>query len=439
WTEHILPSSAYYYSHAATRTVTDIDLRNEKKLSAVTQYLKDKRPPQSDKVSLNEKNRDGDAVRLLRAESTSRIEEGVDLWLRDANPGLLTNNPGWELMPMRNWVLHATRAVTFHPPTDRDYAPEDLSDDDRLDLENRYWQYISTHPAHVTLPQSACDEALDVLAWCLADRVLVPPQPLPVPSPFTQKECWTLLELIRNISAASTPTSSQIVKTRLIAQILLRYTEWRQKYITKSTPEKILNTLSGELSTTHVKSAIPFRKTFLRLFKTIICLGIPYIFELQEAAEKWSSEHSSDEELGEATRISTTNDLALGARQPVIAALLLSASITLLALPDINGSARVSALISALCAVSSLASYIITLYGRYHRPSSRIILASLPLVLIAYSIGAFIIGVIAYAIGDSDIGRSNGFGRYTAWIIIGVWIALVAVLAGSALVARKGI
>jgi len=350
-------------------------------------------------------------------------------------------------MPMRNWVLHAARAVTFHPPTDRDHSPEDLSDEDRLDLENRYWQFISTHPAHVTLPQSAYDEALDVLVWCYADRVLVPPQSLPVPSPFSQKECWTILELIRNLSAASAPRSSQIVKTRLIAQILLRYTEWRQKYVIKSTPEKILYTLSGELSTTRVKSAIPFRKTFLRFFKSIVCLGLPYIFELQEAAEKSASERSSDEEeLGEAARTRTATNLALGASQPIIAALLLSASVTLLALPDTNGSARVSALISALCAVSSLASYIITLYGLYQRRSQvirssdvRVIFASLPLVLLAYSIGAFIIGVIAYAIGDGNVGRSNGFGRYTAWIIIGVWIVLVAVLAGSALVAKKGI
>jgi hypothetical protein len=131
WTEHILPSSAYYYSHAATRTVTDIDLRNEKKLFAVTQYLKDKCSPKSEKVDLNEKNRDSDTIRHIRAESRLRIEDGVDLWLRDANPGLLANNPDWEFTPMRNWVLHATRAVTFHPPTDKDFSPEDISDEDR--------------------------------------------------------------------------------------------------------------------------------------------------------------------------------------------------------------------------------------------------------------------------------------------------------------------
>jgi hypothetical protein len=88
-----------------------------------------------------------------------------------------------------------------------------------LDLESRYWQYMSAHPAHAALPQTAYEEALEVLTWCFAgkhcsfaarirdspyvDQVLQAPQPLPVPSPFTQKECVDLLELLRNFTGLS--------------------------------------------------------------------------------------------------------------------------------------------------------------------------------------------------------------------------------------------
>lgn len=125
WSEHVLPSSSYYYSHAATRTVTDIDLRDEKKLAAVRAYLKSKLSPS---------HGDGNAEQTLRGDSPLCIEEGVDLWLRDANPGLQTKAKSeWEFMPMRNWVLHATRAVTFEPPSERD-TQEDLSDEDSKSL-----------------------------------------------------------------------------------------------------------------------------------------------------------------------------------------------------------------------------------------------------------------------------------------------------------------
>lgn len=128
-----------------------------------------------------------------------------------------------------------------------------------LDLEGRYWQYMSTHPAHASLPQTAYEEALEVLTWCYAgkhsavsfsnirdspctDQVLQAPLPLPIPSPFTQKECVDLLELLRNFSGlvqivdtrndwplivfpfpVSSASSNDMVRTRLIAQILLRY------------------------------------------------------------------------------------------------------------------------------------------------------------------------------------------------------------------------
>lgn len=123
----MLPSSSYYYSHAATRTVTDIDLRDDKKLAAVKSYLNSKRSPSGS----GEKDNVKDDSILRRADSTLRIEEGIDLWLRDANPGLPTKGGSeWEFMPMRNWVLHATRAVTFDPPSDF-HATEDMSDEDR--------------------------------------------------------------------------------------------------------------------------------------------------------------------------------------------------------------------------------------------------------------------------------------------------------------------
>jgi hypothetical protein len=60
--------------------------------------------------------------------------------------------------------------------------------------------------------------------------------------------------------------------------------------------------------------------------------------------------------------------------------------------------------------------------------------------MLAYSLCAFVIGLIAYSVAGSEAGgRDEGFGRYLGWVIIAVWIALVAILATSAAVTKKGL
>lgn len=150
WTEHVLPSSAYYYSHAATRTVTDLDLRDNKKLDALTQYISSKRSPKSSPVEITEKGggtphgaHDTLTIRTLRTEPEFLAEEGIDIWIRDANAGMSngSSNADWVFMPLTNWVMHASRAVTYDPPSDKDPAPEDLSDAERKlpELSFEFW------------------------------------------------------------------------------------------------------------------------------------------------------------------------------------------------------------------------------------------------------------------------------------------------------------
>lgn len=399
WTEHVLPSSAYYYSHAATRTVTDLDLRDNKKLDALTHYLEAKRSPNTSSGSnlklasatsdvdiqvdqnLNGLNgtsgRDTNTIRTLRTEPEFLAEEGIDIWIRDANASGASNNSGagteWSFMPLTNWVMHATRAVSYDPPSDKDPAPEDLSDAERLSLEFKYWQYMCTHPAHVSVPQSAYDEALEVLTWCYTDSVLradSPPPLVPFPPPFTFKECTALLELIRNISSSAASPASQTIRTRLIAQILLRYTEWRQKYITKSVPVVLpsnnnsinsTSTISARSAPAEVEQAIPFKRSLEKFVKSILCLGIPYFFERNGN----SSCSTNEEEQGERGVDKTPKvNVSIDASQPIMAALVLSGSVTMLTFPNLNQATRVSAMISALFAITSMASYGISLYGR---------------------------------------------------------------------------
>ena len=60
--------------------------------------------------------------------------------------------------------------------------------------------------------------------------------------------------------------------------------------------------------------------------------------------------------------------------------------------------------------------------------------------MLAYSLCALVVGVVAYSVAGSGMaGRGGGFGRNAGWVVIAVWIALVAILATSAAATKKGL
>jgi hypothetical protein len=76
------------YVHPTMRVTTDINLRNLKQLEIVTGYL----------------DRNGEGF---------KVPQGCELWLRDAAEGKRR-----ECVPVRNWIDHAKRSVSFEPPSE---------------------------------------------------------------------------------------------------------------------------------------------------------------------------------------------------------------------------------------------------------------------------------------------------------------------------------
>jgi hypothetical protein len=159
WIEYVLPDATFYYVHPTLRVTTDIDLRNMKKLEAVTVYFDRK-----------------DST--FAGSGGGGAPVGVELGLRDA----ASAKRDW--VPVRCWVDHKKRGVTFDPPQDGNGDSGRVGGDDRewceasgeivesdfvcligLDMEYRYWSFMEAHPAHTSLPLSARTEAMDVLTW----------------------------------------------------------------------------------------------------------------------------------------------------------------------------------------------------------------------------------------------------------------------------------
>ncbi len=107
WTEHILPDSSVYYAHHNMRVVTDMDLRNARKLDAVTDYLDKKQP-----------------------RETLLPPLGWELWLRDVS------KTRYESSLVKCWVNHEGRILTFEPPASFTIGESSTVTDDDSKLEN---------------------------------------------------------------------------------------------------------------------------------------------------------------------------------------------------------------------------------------------------------------------------------------------------------------
>lgn len=84
WIEYHLPNGTFYYVHPTRRVTTDVNLRMEKVLNAVTAYLEN--------------------------DCEEVVPSGCELWLRDSN---IARGSGRKrsFEPQSNWVNHQTRSV----------------------------------------------------------------------------------------------------------------------------------------------------------------------------------------------------------------------------------------------------------------------------------------------------------------------------------------
>ncbi|KAL6307106.1 hypothetical protein BKA93DRAFT_728227 [Sparassis latifolia] len=406
WSEYALPDSTVYYANSGMHVTTDIDLRNAKKFKAVADYVAQK---SSDEYGL--------------------APPGWELWLRDA--GLLKK----DFMTVRNWVNHKARVVSTVPPHDVSF--DNITDDDRLDMEYRYWVFLEGHPAHAPLPAEARAEAMDALSWSYTDFLL--PSQKPVPPPFSPQECQELMRLLRSSEEGS--TGGSLVHTRIVARVLLRKVQWRQHYFRPHRPLPHDTNRQSALPTPHR----PFGRTIVDFFVSCLCLGIPYLFLNR------SHHQRIDEESG--TR-SAGSMLMVDACACLVAAVILSASVTFISLPGLDDVARLAGLIAILFSASSMISTVIALF-RYKAErtvvyvggeglmmlSTRSIIMSLPLVFLAWAIAAFMTGITFYSFrGATLTGRMvirHPFEAYTHWAVVGTLGGLGGVLLMCALLARR--
>lgn len=377
WIEQALPHGAKYFVNPRIQATTDVDLRNLSKLEAVMSVV----------------------------ETAGSAPEGCEMWARDG-PAV---KRGWRRQkmaggPVISWIDHRIRRVSSEIPSIDGIIFS--GEDDRLDDEYRYWSFVETHPAHISLPPSARQEALDALHWSYTDPLLAHPQP--IPPPFTQDECHKLLGHLNDPNLRSTTTH-----TRMIARILLRVAHWRQ---TNFRPHKPLPRDVPIMQ--RPRRHVPIGRMIVDIITGILCLGIPFFL-----VDRSSYGGHIDLE-GNVVSNSGGPLFLAGACACLVAAVILSASVTLMTLPGLSGIARISGLVAIMCSVLSMTTSFISIMRHktelvHGTPTSgsegfvlltrRSVLLSLPLVFLAYSVAGFITGVVIYSFNGVVLnGTANG-------------------------------
>ncbi|PFH45166.1 hypothetical protein AMATHDRAFT_78084 [Amanita thiersii Skay4041] len=373
----------------------------------------------------------------------SNAPESAELWIRDAG------NEKKGFIPIRWWVDHTQRSVVVDKSFElmngkKLKKKKKVEVEDQLDLEYRYWAFVEAHPGHVALGSGAKQEAFEAVNWAMTDRLL--PLHHPVPAPFTQEECTTLLDLLNRFdNKKSSNLNVDIgIQSRTIARILIRVVQWRQQHFR---PKKALPKDVTPRGIKPPSSHRPILRIILDWTISVLCLGIPFFFMDR------THHHRLDEESGIR---SAAPIFIIGACSCIMAAIVLSASVTFLALPGLDSFMRVASIVAIFSAILSMASTLLAIFtvkADLERPpqiiggeglmmvSRRSVVMSLPVVFLLYSIIGFVVAVILYSLRGATITDTalvkRPFGDYARWTAAGALGAIAGMITVTYLLFKR--
>ncbi|KAF8597191.1 hypothetical protein BDV93DRAFT_499869 [Ceratobasidium sp. AG-I] len=247
------------------------------------------------------------------------------------------------------YIHHASRSVSETAQSLEEFKEQIGSHQEKQDiktklrLEAAYWADMQAHPNHRDLPEGALDDATEALVWCHADRVLFRTSN----APFSKEDAQEMTDLIKTITDLKRPT----LKTWYCAAVMRAISENRlaSHYGQNDAREVRRRERSEDLSVT-----LPFSSWLHRIvwyFIALASLGTPF---------------------GYLKRINTVDRTTIGdgvntlrwrtflkslckdwQDSNLLATVLVSATVALLAIPGLNGLAQIAGIVSSLCAVSS--------------------------------------------------------------------------------------
>ncbi|QRW16531.1 structural constituent of cell wall [Rhizoctonia solani] len=299
------------------------------------------------------------------------------------------------------YVSHKRRRVGAQGPEDKLVTGEDAEHD--LEMERRYWAYVET--TRTCRRESSCyARSYRIANLALYDRFLAEKkrgekEVIHVEPPFTPEESQEVLEFFKSVTSDYSHANA-VLKTRTVAVSMSGLvTEWRLAKLHAVADAVNLDVMSpSERLRRRRAAANPFVGVPLRTLASLLGLGIPYLYVEQPDGKRGCTMACEHDRLITAFK----------------SALMLGASVSFLAIPDLEDIARLAG-VAAACSLGSLAAGIVRLRlpsfssgkeggegtddeEQEPRPSAlRTFARSLPLVLSAYAGSALVAGLAAYS------------------------------------------
>ncbi|RPD67027.1 hypothetical protein L226DRAFT_452746 [Lentinus tigrinus ALCF2SS1-7] len=333
------------------------------------------------------------------------------------------------------YVNHRQCVAGYIPNKLHGSAVKDFSVDGLLRARRLYWSFVMQHPSHRPCHPQGFVEAIDALRYYHHDHLIDGSRSI---APFSRAECEQLLDIMQR-EKGTDPTTLPSV-TSLVAWVLKDVYSFRtgQRY--------------GQVTWTELRS---YRKSLYnppefspkeslatRLFLSILIngpfFGIPqtYLAHIKKASEfrgHLAGLRQNWESISKPGALHYSDFI-------LIATVLLSATIGILTINDVEDIARTAAMLAAFASLGSITVGVFFVWRHQrntHMPSSfsylhnarnnpfglsgHAILLSLPPVLLVWSIIAFTTSVLAYAL--QDVARSPAAG--SQWVVLGIFVVIL--------------
>ncbi|EIN05855.1 hypothetical protein PUNSTDRAFT_46680 [Punctularia strigosozonata HHB-11173 SS5] len=302
--------------------------------------------------------------------------------------------------------------------------------------QHRYWVQMQTFPSHTKLPRISVHSAMNALLWSRADRLLFPTSN----APYTKESCSEMITSLQDISEEAAKNEQGISLETWYVSAILRYINaqlYRNRARLEESPEfdpKILS-IAGSLIWTFLSFALltspyGYLRRITAVDRTKIGDGVSTI--------RWHRFISSLCHEWNASNLLST--------------VLISATVSLLAAPGMDGVAVILAVLSVICAIFSICFglYLLWMHQTLEEtdggqalhyftrataltgsPHLLALGLSLPLASTIYGMLLFLASIVAYAV-DSRFPSVQQIiitvMRYASVASLGLLLALACIL-----------
>ncbi|KAL7282507.1 hypothetical protein ACG7TL_003978 [Trametes sanguinea] len=399
WTMHTHPRGYVYWSNASCQVVVDEDVRQSANLARASKFC--------------------DQCADLA------LDEGMEAYMiggMDVSFCLFVNHrqcaAGYDLSKMRN------DAIT------------DQSSAGLLRARRLYWNFVAHHPAHSPCSPHGFEEAIDALRSYYHEHLMYGSHCI---APFSKTECEELLSVLRR---AKEEEDGLPATTALLGWVLKDVYSFRAADRFGQVTRDELKAYRESLS--KPRDFAPRQSSATRLLLLFLIVGpffgIPQTYlEQVKSASEFRGHIAGLRENWESYTLQLVREYS---DFILIATVLLGATVGLLTINDIGETCKGAAMISAFAALGSITVGVFFVWRHQRNArmpasftylhnarnsalglSGHALLLSLPPVLLVWSLVAFTVAVVAYAMQEVN--------QAATWVVFAAFVViLLAVMAG---------